>query len=773
VNPTKPAANFNQAPGAATQADDGASPLDVGALWRPVRKYWLTVIAIAVLVTVAAAYWTMRQVKVYEAYGTVQFDPNPPRPLGGKVESVVELGSGAVWDTREYYETQYQVIQSRKVALDVVRSEGLTHDYCFIMMLPATCAVPANFEDFDEEDAADTLRGRVRVDPVKMSRIASVRLQDADPERASRLLKALMEKYRDQNISNVAESAEAAQKSLRIEHDKLKAELDDAEMALHRYKEQKNLLSVEFDDKSNMLREQIQQLNTTMTTLQTERDGYASRFNELNKVATDPARMPVSELLNSTLLQQLRAEYVSAVRDRDAFVEQGKGENHPDVQAANARVNASRQAVIEEVNNIKGAAKSDLAKADSRAGDASNRFENAKKDALELNLLEIEYSQLKRKKENTEKLYSLLLERAKENDLSREFLMNNISIVDYPTTPRGPVKPNVPSNVGAGFVIGLLLGIAAALGRSRLDRTVKTPDDAQLAIKANFLGLIPEIDEATARAKRKAGSPTGRELYAHHNPMSGIAEAARSVRTNLLFSTPDKPFKTLLVTSAGPNEGKTTVACCIATAMAQANRRVLLVDCDLRRSRLHRIFGLPSNEGHGVTDALLDETIEDYVRPTEVPNLFVVPAGPTPPNPAELLQSERFRNLLGRMQARFDLVILDSPPIVPVTDATILSTMVDGTVFVVRAFKTGKDLAKHASSLLSEVGSRLAGIVLNAVNLQKAEYKYSYRYYKRGDYYTAAPNGEAPGGDRPSSGGAPPASPSKSSSASRGGAPLS
>ncbi|MFO0615059.1 MAG: polysaccharide biosynthesis tyrosine autokinase [Polyangiaceae bacterium] len=733
MNPPKPAPQ-----------DDASSQLDLGALWRPIRKYWLTVIAIAVLVTIGAAYWTMRQTKIYEAYGTVQFDPNPPRPLGAKVESVVELGSGAVWDTREYYETQYQVIQSRKVALDVVRAEGLTHDYCFLMMLPATCAVPAKFDDVEEDDAADALRGRLRVDPIKMSRLASVRLQDADPERAARLLKTVMEKYKDQNISNVAESAEAAQKSLRIEHDKLKTELDDSEMALHRYKEQKNLLSVEFDDKSNMLREQIGQLNETMTTLQTRRDEVAARYAEIAKVPADPRKLPASELLSSPVLQNLRQDYITAIRELDALTQSGKGENHPDVLAANARVNASRDAIMQEVQNIQGAIRGELAKADSAAGSAAGRFEKAKKEALELNLLEIEYAQLRRKKENTEKLYSLLLERAKENDLSREFLMNNISIVDYPSAPKGPVKPNVPSNVGAGLAVGLLLGIAAALGRSRLDRTVKTPDDAQIALKANFLGLIPEIDEATARAekKRHRNAQTGRELYAHHNPMSGIAEAARSVRTNLLFATPDKPFKSLLITSAGANEGKTTVACCIATAMAQANRRVLLVDCDLRRSRLHRIFGLPSTGQHGVTDALLDETLEDYAHPTEVPNLFIVPAGPIPPNPAELLQSERFRGLLARMQARFDLVILDSPPIVPVTDATILSTMVDGTVFVVRAFKTTKDLAKHAGSLLSEVGSRLAGIVLNAVNLQKAEYKYSYRYYKRGDYYSA-------GGDRP------------------------
>jgi capsular exopolysaccharide synthesis family protein len=217
--------------------------------------------------------------------------------------------------------------------------------------------------------------------------------------------------------------------------------------------------------------------------------------------------------------------------------------------------------------------------------------------------------------------------------------------------------------------------------------------------------------------------------------MSGIAEAARTIRTNLLFMAPDHPYRTLLVTSAGPAEGKTTVAACIAIAMAQAGQKVVLMDCDLRRPRIHRVF----RKGHdvGLTTALLDEDLDAVIMATEVPNLSIIPAGPIPPNPAELLHSDRFKVLLKRVAERFDRVIIDSPPVVPVTDAAILSTLVDGTVLVIRAFKTSQELARHALRALVDIGAKKAGAVLNAVNLSRHEYKYSYyHYYRRDGFYS-------------------------------------
>jgi capsular exopolysaccharide synthesis family protein len=332
---------------------------------------------------------------------------------------------------------------------------------------------------------------------------------------------------------------------------------------------------------------------------------------------------------------------------------------------------------------------------------------------------------------------------------------NNVRVVDLPLRPGAPIRPRVSVNISIGVLLGIILGVLAALARAAMDSTVKTAEEIEQEVGATFLGLLPEINDTTRRgprARRRGGPGDAPELTAHNFPMSGTSEAARAIRTNLLFMAPDHPFRTLLFTSAGPSEGKTTMACCIAIAIAQAGQRVVLVDCDLRKPRLHRIFR--KSAATGVTTALLTESIDDAVHETEVPNLSVITAGPLPPNPAELIHSERFRVFLSQLSKRFDRVILDSPPVVPVTDAAVLSTLVDGTVLVVRAFKTSKELARHAVRALNDVGAKLAGTVLNAVNLNRSEYRYShYYYYSKDGYYsneqppTEPPSPSAPSGE--------------------------
>jgi capsular exopolysaccharide synthesis family protein len=206
------------------------------------------------------------------------------------------------------------------------------------------------------------------------------------------------------------------------------------------------------------------------------------------------------------------------------------------------------------------------------------------------------------------------------------------------------------------------------------------------------------------------------------------------VRTNIMFMAPDQPHRRLLITSAGPMEGKTTVACCVAIAMAQAGQRVLLLDCDLRRPRVHRIFDRRNDTG--VTTALLDmSSLNVAALQTQVPNLSVLTSGPIPPNPAELLQSDAFERLLTELSKSFDRIVIDSPPVVPVTDAAVLSTRVDGCVLVIRAFKTTKELARQALRALRDVAAPTVGAVLNAVDLGRQEYGYYHYYYYKAEGY--------------------------------------
>jgi capsular exopolysaccharide synthesis family protein len=739
-------------------------------IWHIVRKHWTTAVMTALAVTLAVTFYTLGQTKIYQAAATIQFDPNPPRPLGQKVETVVEMGAGSYWDNHEYYETQYKIIQSMRVSLAVVGQLGLNHDAAFLRNAPpGTAPKPTTVP---EDSAAQALRFRIKVEPVKDSRLAVVKLEDADPERAQRVLTALVDVYIAMNLEDAHASTSQAGDWLHGQLDKLKDELEGSEMALHQYKENKNILSVALDDQSNMLREEMKQLNEVLTAVRTKREEVAARSTELAKVrAKDPTNLPASELLQSSLLQSMRRAYEEALRDRDALLMSGKGKSHPEVMSADAKVDVARTALLAEVRNIQGALDGDLAVVKRQETGLAALFDRAKKEALELNLLEIEYNRLRRSKDNNEKLYSLVLERTKESDLSRMLRVNNIRVIDPPMRPGGPVRPQVPLNIGTGLFVGLILGVAAAMARAMLDRSVKTPDDVERDIGITFLGILPEIGDDKRglqpgynRGRRRqppSAIEGGSELVVHNYPMSGIAEASRTIRTNLLFMAPDHPFRVLLVTSASPSEGKTTVACCIAIAMAQADQRVALIDCDLRRPRLHRIFHAKAELG--LTTALLEddvaESILPAIQPTPVPNLSIIPAGPIPPNPAELFHSDRFRRLLEVLQRKFDRIIIDSPPVVAVTDAAVLSTLVDGTILVVRAFKTPKDLARHALRALADVGAHTAGTVLNSVNLNKSEYKNTHYYYYRKEGYYA----EDPPAARPSNPQSPPSPPNPQS----------
>lgn len=722
--------------------DEGLSAHEiVGAL----RKNWLLTLGVMVLVALGATFYALGQTKIYAATTTLQIDPMPPRPLGNDVQGVVDIGAGTFWANKEYYETQYKIIASRRVAVKTVQQLGLHRDATFVE------PIAKSGEDVSVEDAAELLRDRLTVDPGKDSRLVSISYQDSDPARAQRVVSALVDAYIQQNLDDALSSNQSSGDWLRGQKGKLKTELESSELDLHKYKKKKNILSMSLDDQSNMLREEMTQINKALTDVRTKQQHVAARRNELAKVSADaPSDLPAKELLESELLRQFRREYVEANREVEGLRKSGKGSSHPETKAAEAKAGVTLRALQAEVRNIQKSLDRDLAATRREAAGLSRLAEAAKKRALSLNLMEIEYKRLERTKGNTEKLYSLVLERSKESELAGMMHFNNIRVVDSALVPSKPVRPNVPLSSGVGLLIGLGLGMVAAVGRELLDRTVKTPSDVERALQTSVMGMLPRVaslhasygKRSSARAARRAAklvddgdSPP--ELVTHAFPKSAVAEAARAIRTNISFMSPDKPFTRILVTSAAPSEGKTTVACCLATVMAQSGQRVLLLDCDLRRPRLHKIFRRTNDIG--VTSALLDRSVlRDADLSTVVENLSVLPAGPHVPNPAEIVQSANFSRMLDELQQQFDFLILDSPPLMPVTDPAILSSKVDGVLVVVRAYQTRKDVARHALRSLQAVGGRLIGAVLNAVDVGKPGYGQGYGYYYQ--YYDSPEN---------------------------------
>ena len=726
----------------------------VGAVVAALRKHWALVVALVVLCSGASLLISKSLAKGYDATALVELNASVIRPLGEKGEDL--MPAATMWfDNQEYYETQYKIVTSQRVLAAVTRDLNLGADPEFLRVerLPSS-GVTA-------DDAAVVLRDRVRVEPVKNSRLFILHVEDRDPKRARRICSAIANTYIEQNLQIAVDGTSDAVIWLNGQIDHVRQDLEKNENSLYSFKQDNDLPSTSINEASNMLRVEMQELDTALTRTRTKRQELAAREAELSKVASDnPDQLPASELLASPYLQELRKQYQDAVKERSALIGEGKGENHPLVRRADEKMAPTRAALLSEVRNIQGAVQRDLAIVARQEAGEAGLFEATRKRAVDLNMKEIEYHRLDRARDQNEKLYALLLERMKQADMARMLKVNNIRLVDDPLEPSAPIRPRTTANVLIGLLIGLMTGAAFAWLREMLDSSIKTPDELEQRLGVTFLGLLPELGEddgpgyGRKRRRRRgahAATPSDGpiELVVHDRPLSGIAEAARSIRTNVMFMNPDRPHRTLLVTSAAPSEGKTTVACSIAIALAQGGQRVCIVDCDLRRPRLHRIFGRAGESG--VTSVLVGEaTLDEVAKATVVDNLWSIPAGPTPPNPADMLHSERFKNFIQQLSERFDRVVIDSPPIVAVTDSAIISTLVDGTVFVVRAFKTSKHVSAQGLRSLRDVDAPVVGAVLNAVNLNRAEYSYyqHYYYYKREGYRSVPANPSEEPADR-------------------------
>jgi capsular exopolysaccharide synthesis family protein len=368
-------------------------------------------------------------------------------------------------------------------------------------------------------------------------------------------------------------------------------------------------------------------------------------------------------------------------------------------------------------------------------------LEKQKQEANKLNESSIEYSLLKRDVESNRQLYEGLLEKLKEAGVSAGLKSNNFRIVDNARVPNYPVEPNVPRNLAFALVLGLTSGIGLAFLLEGLDNTVRTTEQAQTISGFPPLGMIPlgsksARDGANAKRLVIAGSKEAVELVTQVRPQSQMAESYRALRTSLLLSHLGAPPKVIMITSALPQEGKTTTSINCAVVLAQKGVRVLLIDADLRRPSIHKTLGMGPRSGLSnvlTGSATLQQAI---TRAPILPNLFVLPAGTPPPNPAELLASSNMKDVLNELRGQYDHIVLDTPPTLSVTDAVVLSQRADAIVLVIRSGQTTKQALRRSRDILMQVNAKVSGVLLNAVDLSSPDYYYYYEYQgKYARYY--------------------------------------
>jgi capsular exopolysaccharide synthesis family protein len=319
----------------------------------------------------------------------------------------------------------------------------------------------------------------------------------------------------------------------------------------------------------------------------------------------------------------------------------------------------------------------------------------------------------------------------KEAGVSAGITASNIQVVDQAELPTKPYRPNKSLNLLLAAVVGLFLGIGLAFFFEYLDNTVKTTEDVEQLIRLPSYGMVPEIS-SERRKRLEKGTSYPVELITHGHPKSMLSEAYRNIRTSILLSFSEKPPKRILLTSPNPSEGKTTTVINTAIALAQTGAQVVIIDTDLRKPRIHKIFN--EENGVGLSNFLSGRAeLESIVKGTEIPNLFYIPSGPIPPNPSELIGSNLFKSMMVSLEERFDHIVLDSPPVLGFADSIILSTFVDGIILVVLGGKTPRETLQRAKEVLQQVNAKILGVIINRVDIHRSDY--GYYYYRYHSYY--------------------------------------
>lgn len=697
------------------------------------KRLWIILAIIAVGVTGTVLY-TMRQPKIYEASATIIINPQAPRVNKG--EDVIEIGAGQSYaETRDFYNTQIEVIRSFPIARATVLGGELTKYYDRIA---PRGEYPALSDEKRIDLAADIFLGMMTAIQHRDSRVVAINVRSTDAEFAQVLANAHVTSYMASLRTKRTVGTGAASQVLSIQLDSAQKTLREAEDKITAFKTKHDLITQSFDDKQNTVVSELQRYTTALAESRIKRIEFASqRKRAMGLADMDVLESPIFALgTNLTMIDQLKAEYVKASQH---YIEVNAvyGPKTDENKAAKDKLDKLHAQLTSE-------AKRTMAEIEERyqaVAGAEAGYEQLvaqrRKDAEELDKVYAEYAPLLRDLKSAEDQYAKLNDRL---GTSRQEGQNGLINVEPDELARSSylVLPKMRTNVMLAVILSLLVGVGIAILLDHVDRTIKSVDGVEALVGSPLLGIIPILTEVPT--DDTANAVATRDLYVYHHPTSQAAECCRSIRTNILFAAAERQMKSITVSSPRPREGKTTTTIYLGTIMAQSGQKVLLIDTDLRRPRLHKSLGV--SRERGLTSLLLgDSNYDDVIKSTEVPNLFVLPCGPLPPNPAELLLTKRFKTVLDELSERFDRILLDSPPLLAVTDGVVLSRVSDGVILVAQAGKTFRDDVAMAARQLRDVNAPILGTILNIIDI--TDRRYGGYYYAYGGYGEGQPGAEA------------------------------
>ena len=704
--------------------------------WQIIQKRVWTIILTVCLGTGLGALYAFNQQDIYRAEVKIEIRTEAPRVLGAEFEPVIDPTAGSRYlNIDEYYQTQYEILRSRGVAEAVVESLQLGEDLAFLGINPdMDPALTA--QAIAEADPVAQLMRITTVEPIPESQIVRVSIEHPDPDLAAWLAQAIADEYIERNRDRQLRSTNQAYDWLDAQRVELREIVADALLSLSDFRENHNIHSPSLSDLQQQLTTLSGQVTSDLIAVQAEIRALRSerRQVELALGAETLDDVIVPSVVDSPEIQALFRDRVDLNLELIRLAEANHGDNHPDVRTAVRSLEEVEAAIRAELIGINEGYNIRLSSAEATGDELDDQRNSLNAQLTALSQAEPEYYALDHEIETQTRTLSLIEERRKEADLHRQQQdVNNIEVLDAAIAPGTPVRPRRILTLAVATLLGGLFGIGLAFLLELLDSTVRTQDDVERFLGFTFLGVVPSIKEHQRHAKPVTDGGS-LDQFIHRNPKSTVAECCRSIRTNLHFMSPDKTLKRILITSPSPRDGKTFNVVNLATVMAQSNQRVLIVDTDLRRPAIHHAFGMDNTIG--LTDLILGEVdYDDVLLPTDISGVDILTCGPIPPNPTELMHTERFRKVIDDLDERYDRIIFDSPPVIAVADAMILANAVDGVIFVIRAGRTSKEGAKRAKNLLSAINARLLGAILNDLDLGDRAYRYHYyySYYQKED----------------------------------------
>ncbi|HEX8407620.1 MAG TPA: polysaccharide biosynthesis tyrosine autokinase [Thermoanaerobaculia bacterium] len=712
--------------------------------WNIIRKRWKVAAAILVVVmlgTYMASYFSK---PLYRSHIQLHIE---------REQNTVTIDDlfGIAASDQEFLQTQYVLLKSRGLALQVVEDQKLHNDPAFYP--PGTAGkTPKEIQQI-KENIAGGLLGSVEVTPVRNTALVEIAYIGTSPEQAQRLAEAWGDSYRRMNIAKKVNAVQAASTFLTDQIATVRGDLDAARNELTAYSRSHGIISME-DGSENVEMTTLTQVNADLTEAQKALIEKQSAYNSLARTSAesiagnDPVAMRLSEELSAK-----EREYAQQLATYK--------EGHPQMRALAdqiAKTRAARGAAVRQAySSALEGARAEVASAAGRVSSLRQSYDRQRGAVQRLNVDAAQYLDLRMAVETKQAMLANLQKQLNETQVAARLsgaATSNVHWVDHAPLPGSRYNLTMTKNLRSAFPLGLMLGLAAIFFLEYMDRSVKTPEELERVTKFASLGVIPASGSVSKeygysngygrttprlRAVEGGGDKDGGiELIPHTDARSPIAEAYRAFRTSLLLASANSP-KVIVITSSFAREGKTTTSVNLATVLAQMGKPVLLLDADLRRPRLQKVFTGKMNLGL-VNYLAANIPFDDIIQPTEVPNLSVVLSGPIPPNPSELLASDRMKHLIEEMRSKFAYVIFDSPPVLAVTDAIVLAANADGVVLAVHGGKTPRELVQRSAERLRQANIPVLGALLNNLDLHQYGYTYRKSYY---DYYESADDEQA------------------------------